>query len=209
MQYLNIYNQLIEKAKHRDTPKPYEKHHIIPKSLGGANNTLNLVKLTIREHFFAHRLLTKIHSGKAQKKMWFAYYRLSNRHQITNSRAYEVSKLQAKKYLSEIHSGKTISESHKQAIREKNSGDKNPNFGCKHSTKSLKLMAKVKFGNTNARVGINVINIATNSIVSSTNSISELCNKFNLTRGQAEHYIYNNKPYNGLLFLRTKIIKRK
>ena len=58
-------------------------------------------------------------------------------------------------------------------------------------------MAKVKFGNTNARVGINVINIATNSIVSSTNSISELCNKFNLTRGQAEHYIYNNKPYNG------------
>jgi hypothetical protein len=205
MQYLNIYNQLIEKAKHRDTPKPYEKHHVIPKSLGGANNTLNLVKLTIREHFVAHRLLTKIHSGKAQKKMWFAYYRLCNRHQITNSRAYEVSKLQAKKYLSEIHTGKTISENHKKAIQEKCKGM----VGYKHSATSKSLMTNAKIGNTHAKVGVDIIDISTNLVVESVNSVSNLCKMFNLTRGQVEHYIYKQRPYNNLLFVRQRIIKRK
>jgi hypothetical protein len=34
-------------------------HHIIPKSMGGNNSECNLVKLTIREHLFAHFLLAK------------------------------------------------------------------------------------------------------------------------------------------------------
>jgi hypothetical protein len=34
-------------------------HHIIPKSMGGNNSKGNLVKLTIREHLFAHLLLAK------------------------------------------------------------------------------------------------------------------------------------------------------
>lgn len=205
MQYLNIYNQLIEKAKHRDAPSKYEKHHIIPKSLGGANNTLNLVKLSIREHFVAHRLLTKIHSGEAQKKMWFAYYRLCNRHQITNSRAYEQAKLQSKKYLSEIHTGKTISESHKKAIREKCRGM----VGHKHSVTTKSLMTNAKIGNTHARVGIDIIDTDSNLLTESLYSISDLCKRFDLTRGQAEHYIYKQTPYNGMLFVRQKIIKRK
>lgn len=58
MNYLRIYNQLIEKAKERnDINGYYEIHHIIPKSEGGTDSPDNLVKLTGREHFIAHKLL--------------------------------------------------------------------------------------------------------------------------------------------------------
>lgn len=39
----------------------YEKHHIIPKSLGGTDDLNNLVLLTAREHYLAHYMLTKIY----------------------------------------------------------------------------------------------------------------------------------------------------
>ena len=38
-----------------------EIHHIIPKSLGGKDSKDNLVKLSAKEHFIAHRLLAKIY----------------------------------------------------------------------------------------------------------------------------------------------------
>ena len=205
MNYLSIYNSIMQRARERTLEHGFERHHVVPKSLGGANNLANLVRLTLREHFVAHKLLTRIHAGEAQKKMWFAYYRLCNRHQRTNSRLYEQAKLQAKKYLSQIHSGKTISEAHKQAIREKCRGM----VGKKHTIKARDSMIQAKLGNTHARVGIDVINSNTKLTVESLYSISDLCKRFDLTRGQAEHYIYKQIPYNGLLFVRQKIIKRK
>lgn len=41
----------------------YEKHHIIPRCIGGSDNELNLVLLTAREHFLAHYLLCKIYGN--------------------------------------------------------------------------------------------------------------------------------------------------
>jgi hypothetical protein len=38
-----------------------EKHHIIPKCLGGTDRKDNLVYLSAREHYVAHQLLAKIH----------------------------------------------------------------------------------------------------------------------------------------------------
>ena len=129
--YLSIYNSIMQQARDRMLEHGFERHHVIPKSLGGANNLSNLVQLTLREHFVAHKLLTRIYTGEAQKKMWFAYYRLCNRHQHTNSRLYAQAKLQAKQYLSQIHSGKTISQAHRQAISKKLSGKNNGNYGRK------------------------------------------------------------------------------
>jgi len=205
MNYLSIYNSIMQQARNRTLEYGFERHHVIPKSLGGANNLSNLVQLTLREHFVAHKLLTRIHTGSAQKKMWFAYYRLCNRHRHTTSRMYEQAKLQAKQYLSEIHTGKTISENHKQAIREKCRGM----VGKKHSAEARKTMTQVKLGNTHARVGIDIVDNQTNQSIESLYSIADLCKRFDLTRGQAEHYIYKQVPYNGLLFVRQKIIKRK
>lgn len=58
--YFKIYKSLIDKCRNRSSIKFYtERHHVIPKSLGGSNDETNLVNLTYREHYIAHLLLTK------------------------------------------------------------------------------------------------------------------------------------------------------
>lgn len=59
MNYTDIYNDLCANAKKRSLGD--EIHHIIPKCLGGTNDSFNLVRLTYREHFIAHKLLVKIY----------------------------------------------------------------------------------------------------------------------------------------------------
>ena len=46
------------------------KHHIIPKHMGGTNDPLNLVELTIEEHAEAHRLLYEKHGHTQDKVAW-------------------------------------------------------------------------------------------------------------------------------------------
>ena len=61
MNYQKIYNSIIERAKDR-VPEGYvERHHIIPKCLGGSDDKDNLVALTPEEHFLCHVLLVKIY----------------------------------------------------------------------------------------------------------------------------------------------------
>lgn len=61
MNYEKVYRELIGKALIRGKVDGYkENHHILPKSMGGSNDKLNLVELTAREHFIAHRLLARI-----------------------------------------------------------------------------------------------------------------------------------------------------
>jgi hypothetical protein len=66
MNYERIYNQLIEKARSENRKKLkggiyYEAHHIIPKCMGGPDDLTNLVLLTAKEHYMAHRLLCNIY----------------------------------------------------------------------------------------------------------------------------------------------------
>lgn len=65
-EYLKEYVILIELSKYRGVNKKvligyYEKHHIIPKCVGGEDKPNNYVLLTYREHIKAHYLLTKIY----------------------------------------------------------------------------------------------------------------------------------------------------
>ena len=60
MNYQKIYNKLINRAKNRNIMGYVEKHHIIPKCLGGEDCKTNLVNLTPEEHYLAHQLLVKI-----------------------------------------------------------------------------------------------------------------------------------------------------
>ena len=74
--YTRWYYNIINRAQNRVlTNDQYsEIHHIVPKSLGGGNAKDNLVKLTAREHFVAHWLLTKMVIGTKQKyQMWNAF----------------------------------------------------------------------------------------------------------------------------------------
>jgi hypothetical protein len=61
MNYSKIYDRLIEKAKNRNIEGYYERHHIIPRCVGGSDDKENLVDLTPEEHYLAHQLLVKIY----------------------------------------------------------------------------------------------------------------------------------------------------
>jgi hypothetical protein len=61
MNYKKIYDSLIERGKNRELKEYGEKHHIVPRCLGGLNDKTNLVKLTPEEHYVAHQLLVKIY----------------------------------------------------------------------------------------------------------------------------------------------------
>lgn len=75
--YSNWYNTIIESAKSRELSKPYDRHHIIPKSLGGSNDPNNIVRLTPREHFICHRLLVHMVSESVKHKMAYAAWQQS------------------------------------------------------------------------------------------------------------------------------------
>jgi hypothetical protein len=100
MNYQNIYNQIIERAKNRVLEGYKEKHHIIPKCLGGNNDKDNLVELTAREHFLCHRLLCEIYPNN--NKLWYALWLMivgKNRQKslssyVISSRTYEKVKLE-------------------------------------------------------------------------------------------------------------------
>jgi len=113
--YTRWYNQIIEQAKIRVIINDgySERHHIIPKSLGGSDSETNLVKLTAREHFVVHWLLIKMVINTKQKyQMWNAFscmlYRElpgKQRYKVS-SRVFENIKIAGSKIKSEKFKGK-------------------------------------------------------------------------------------------------------
>ena len=88
MNYFLAYQRLIAKAKTRVCPNGYvERHHILPRALGGGDDSTNLVALTAREHFVAHVLLAKIHGGN----MWQAVVLMSGG-KYCNNRLFEIAR---------------------------------------------------------------------------------------------------------------------
>jgi hypothetical protein len=81
MNYQKIYNQLIEKRKIDILSKKgkiyCERHHIIPKCLGGSDDKSNIVNLTAREHFLSHWLLHRIYPNNSSLAL--AFFRCSNK----------------------------------------------------------------------------------------------------------------------------------
>ena len=75
MNYLKIYNRLVLYRKNYPPLTGYtEFHHIVPRCIGGDNSIKNLVKLTVREHILAHRLLYSMYRGsKYEHKMALAW----------------------------------------------------------------------------------------------------------------------------------------
>src|SRR5690606_23020829 len=100
MNYYNIYNSLMSSRKllnrKSNNDGKLERHHIIPKCMGGTNDKNNLVYLTTKEHFIAHLLLTKIYNGRDKAKMIFAFSKMCqcnpNQKRITNSRYFTLAK---------------------------------------------------------------------------------------------------------------------
>lgn len=119
MNYQKIYNQIIERAKNRKLKGYKERHHIIPKCIGGSNKKDNIVELTAREHFVCHHLLTKIYPKNP--KLWYALDAMVTLSKKENTRytpsSREVSKIKEqtsklKKSSCWVHKNGTIKKIH-------------------------------------------------------------------------------------------------
>jgi hypothetical protein len=163
--YTKYYYSIISNAQIRTGLELFETHHIIPKSLGGNNKKTNLVKLTPREHFICHLLLTKMLTGVDKAKMVNAALRLSNdgKGRGVNSRIYEMIKQDRIAFLKESMIGpgnhfygrkhseetkKKMSESRKkwkftEEYKEKMRGRKGPMQGKTHSQETKKRLSEV------------------------------------------------------------------
>ena len=90
MNYALHYDRLIDRAKKRNLIEGYtEKHHILPKCMGGTNDINNLVILTAREHFVAHQLLVKIYPNVGGLIASVRYLTASGKNKILNNKMYE------------------------------------------------------------------------------------------------------------------------
>lgn len=66
MDYQRLYDKLIRNARHRYAFGASERHHVIPRSMGGTDDWENLVRVSPKLHALLHLIL----------------YRLGNRTQI-------------------------------------------------------------------------------------------------------------------------------
>lgn len=96
MNYQKIYNLLIAKAQARATVDGYkERHHIVPRSLGGSDDKSNLVELTAREHFVAHMCLALIYGGT----QWLTIRYMKGLGSYSNGRLFEIARVSGNKIL--------------------------------------------------------------------------------------------------------------
>ena len=153
--YTNVYYSIIERAKSRILPKEIytENHHILPKSLGGTNDSTNLVKLTAREHFICHLLLPKMVTGIYKRNMSFALWSMitmdhstaRSRYKI-NSKMFQTIKTQVSQAKSDLHKGKLVSEETRKKMSESRKGHSGPNKGKAMSVEQKQKLSKAHTG---------------------------------------------------------------
>lgn len=166
------YNEFIDKCKARyiDENTYTEKHHIIPKCMGGTNDESNLITLTAQEHYIAHKLLAQ--ENPDNNKIQFAFLMMSSNNKNKNlERDYIISEEEyavAKKNFSDSQTGE---KNHNYG----KCGELNSFYGKKHSEEDKKKMRKKKtFKNDNNPKRKKVICLTTNIIYKSITEAHKL-----------------------------------
>jgi hypothetical protein len=158
MNHLSIYDSIISRAKQRDRLTEYqERHHIIPRCLGGSDDSDNLVLLTAREHFICHALLCYLNRDNHSVYSAFhlmQYHQSGNRY--VNSRVYNILKVRYSSLSADRMIGNTFakglvhSEETKLLMRTVRIGKSHTNKGCKFSEESRTNISKGHIGLTHS-----------------------------------------------------------
>lgn len=148
MNYLKIYNQIIEKYKKLNLKKGkgiyLECHHILPRCMNGNNNKENLVNLPAREHFICHLLLPRIYKDTKYK---YSLWNAANRFIYGNDMKNKI-KITSYQY-------KIIRDNYSKFCKIQYKGEGNPNYGNKWTDEQKRNLSNKKKGITLIeRVGI-------------------------------------------------------
>jgi hypothetical protein len=136
MNYEKHYNLLIERAKSRLLEGYSEKHHIIPRCMGGSDDPDNLVRLTPEEHYVAHQLLIKIYPDV--HGLVYAAHMMTVSSKDTrdrNNKKYGWLKRKHSELMSKEMKGKFV-------------GKNNPMYGRNHSEETKKKCGEPNKGRT-------------------------------------------------------------
>ena len=174
-----IENIIKTRGRHGCKDEYYERHHIIPRCMGGGNNTDNLVDLFAREHFEAHRLLAL--ENPNNNKLIYAWHQMSIMNDVhgrcytLSSDEYEEARIayvniirevfkgdgnpfygkthaeETKQKISQAHTGKKHTEESKHNMSQSKMGDKNHFYGKKHTIESKNQMSESSSGKNNGR----------------------------------------------------------
>lgn len=126
--YTRWYFRIIDHAR-SNPPKGYtEWHHIVPRSLGGGDESENLIQLSARQHLICHILLPKMTCGEDRKKMIYAARMMTicdrdgNRSVRVNSRIYESIKVEWIDQVRKANRSRPVSQETREKLRDLNLG---------------------------------------------------------------------------------------
>lgn len=153
MDYNKIYIELMERSFTRSLNGYSEKHHIIPRCMGGDDKQRNIAILTPEEHFLAHQLLLKIYP--TNKKLMYACNMMvadSNGNRV-NNKFYGWLKKRLSRIKSEDMKGRKLTEEHKSKLSKANKGKQNSlgkrnRLGFKTSEETRVKISNSKKGKT-------------------------------------------------------------
>jgi hypothetical protein len=126
---LKHYDLLVIRAQQRGWTKKIapcyvERHHVIPKCIGGTNKISNIVCLTPEEHYVAHQLLYKIYKDTEYGvRLLFSANMMSGDKYNTRkncNKSYGWIKRLCSEEISKMNKNKTISVAQRAAISESN-----------------------------------------------------------------------------------------
>lgn len=153
-----VYKDLVESRKYRGTKRKrndgLNKHHIIPKCIGGKDEESNYVLFTFREHIIAHMLLYKLYPNNS--KIAYALLRMiqssksdrkENHYKLDklgrpikfSTRYYEDLRIKSIEYLKKVNTGRKHSKETIEKIRKSKTG-------VKYSEETKKLLSKIRKG---------------------------------------------------------------
>jgi len=184
MNYKRVYEELIERGVKRGWTKKTascytERHHIVPKSMGGSNDSENLVELTAREHYIAHWLLYKVYKTKEMACAWNATTMDRDGSRKLTSRQFERARIIAsenmkgenhpcwgvklseerKKAVGDFHRGKKMSDETRAKMSDSQTGSKasdeaRKKIGDVHRGKKVSNETRKKMSESRIKLGI-------------------------------------------------------
>jgi len=195
-----------------------ERHHIKPRSLFPelSKEKTNIVKLTYREHYICHWLLTKIYPSKEMTNAFWLFHSWNKNKEYFNSYAYEESRSEWAKLNSDMHH--LFGEANGMYGRRK---ELNPRYGVKlteEQIEKLQIAQQKSYADPKrheiqieaVKKGIKTRKftsskyyrlkcIETNEVYS---SIREVVRKFDFKRGSFMRALEKNRPHHGYTFIK-------
>lgn len=149
--YIQRILDVRENAK--DENEYQERHHIIPKCMGGSNDKDNLIYLYAQEHYYAHKLLAL--ENPEEEVLQYAWWNMCHitRDYIVSPDEYSEARNRFAKLASIMNSGensywwgKKQSEESNQKRSAKLSKEKNPMYGRHHTEEAKKRVSEANKG---------------------------------------------------------------